>query len=202
MITKKELIDTTLLAIIDSHKTYLEWSGNEWLWNAPEYLLTVKIAEKLANINKNKFITLEDNVEKTLDNAGAKGKGKISSKIRANGRFDIVLWWAKGDPRAIIEVKHRVYKFANIEEDIIRIIETIKRKSSESSIKYGLVAFYMSEFYKNNAKDKLSNKINNLFKQTENIVSKNELSVEKHIEGIYCDNDQDVYSAIVFLIKR
>ena len=90
MITKKELIDTTLLAIIDSHKTYLEWSGNEWLWNAPEYLLTVKIAEKLANINKNKFITLEDNVEKTLDNAGAKGKGKISSKIRANGRFDIV----------------------------------------------------------------------------------------------------------------
>ncbi|MCT7579294.1 hypothetical protein [Aliarcobacter butzleri] len=202
MITKKELIDTTLSAIIDSHETYLEWSGNEWLWNAPEYLLTVKIAEKLANINKNKFITLEDNVKKTLDNAGSKGQGKISSKIRANGRFDIVLWWAKGDPRAIIEVKHRVYKFANIEEDIIRIIETIKRKSSESSIKYGLVAFYMSEFYKNNAKDKLSNKINNLFKQTENIVSKNELSVEKHIEGIYCDNDQDVYSAIVFLIKR
>ena len=32
MITKKELIDTTLLAIIDSHKTYLEWSGNEWLF--------------------------------------------------------------------------------------------------------------------------------------------------------------------------
>ena len=202
MITKKELIDTTLLAIIDSHKTYLEWSGNEWLWNAPEYLLTVKIAEKLANIDKNKFITLEDNVEKTLDNAGAKGKGKISSKIRANGRFDIVLWWAKGDPRTIIEVKHRVYKFANIEEDIIRIIETIKRKSSESSIKYGMVAFYMSNFYKNNAKNKLLKQINNLFEQTENIVSKNGLSVEKHIEGIYCDNDQDVYSAIVFLIKR
>ena len=202
MITKKELIDTTLSAIIDSHKTYLKWSGNEWLWNAPEYLLTVKIAEKLANINKNKFITLEDNVEKTLDRAGAKGQGKISSKIRANGRYDVVLWWAKGDPRAIIEVKHRVYKFANIEEDIIRIIETIKRKSSESSIKYGMVAFYMSNFYKNNAKNKLLKQINNLFEQTENIVSKNGLSVEKHIEEIYCDNDQDVYSAIIFLIKR
>ena len=202
MITKKELIDTTLLAIIDSHKTYLEWSGNEWLWNAPEYLLTVKIAEKLANIDKNKFITLEDNVEKTLDNAGAKGQGKISSKIRVNGRYEIVLWWAKGDPRAIIEVKHRVYKFANIEEDIIRICETLKRKSSDSSIKYGLIAFYMSKSYKNNAKDKLLKRINELFKDTQDSVFGYELNVEKHIEEIYCENDQDVHTAIVFLIKR
>lgn len=201
MITKKELIDTTLSAIIDSHEIYLRW-GNEWLKNAPEYLLTVKIAEKLANIDKNKFITLEDNVEKTLDNAGAKGQGRISSRIRANGRFDIVLWWAKGDPRAIIEVKHRVYKFTNIEEDIIRICETLKRKSFQSSIKYGLIAFYMSNSYKNNAKDKLLKQIDNLFKKTENIVYNNILSVEKHIEEIYCENDQDVYSSIVFLIKR
>lgn len=68
MLTKEELISNTLSAIVDTHETYLEWSGNEWLWNAPEYLLTVKIAEKIANIDKNKFVTLEDNVEKTLNN--------------------------------------------------------------------------------------------------------------------------------------
>lgn len=121
MLTKEELISTTLSAILDTHDSYLEWSGSEWLWNAPEYLLTVKIAEKLANIDKNKFITLEDNVNKTLNSSNAKGRGRIPSKIRANGRFDIVVWWAKGDPRAVIEVKHRVYKFANIEEDVNRV---------------------------------------------------------------------------------
>jgi hypothetical protein len=201
MLTKEELISNTLSAIVDTHETYLEWSGNEWLWNAPEYLLTVKIAEKIANIDKNKFVTLEDNVEKTLNNSNAKGKGRISSKIRANGRFDIVVWWAKGDPRAIIEVKHRVYKFANIEEDVNRICETLKRKSFESSIRCGLIAFYMNSVYKNDAQNKLLRQIENFFQQTKNIVLDNGLSVEKFQE-VKCENDQDVYASIVFAIRR
>ena len=67
MITEQELIDATLSAITNCQKTYLKWSYNEWLSYAPEYFLTVKIAEEISKINKNKFITLEDNVEKTLD---------------------------------------------------------------------------------------------------------------------------------------
>ncbi|MDD3450519.1 hypothetical protein [Sulfurimonas sp.] len=201
MITKDELINTTLDAIIDTHETYLEWSGNEWLWNAPEYLLTVKIAEKIANIDKNKFVTLEDNVEKTLHSSNAKGTGRVPSKIRANGRFDIVVWWAKGDPRAIIEVKHRVYKFANIEEDVNRICETLNRKSSESSIRCGLIAFYMNSVYKNDAVNKIDKQINNFFQQTKNIVSKKGLCVEPYYER-YSENDKDVYASVVFSIRH
>ena len=67
MITEQELVDATLTAINNCQKTYLNWSYNEWLSFALEYFLTVKIAEEISKINKNKFITLEDNVENTLD---------------------------------------------------------------------------------------------------------------------------------------
>ena len=117
MITEQELIDATLSAITNCQKTYLKWSYNEWLSYAPEYFLTVKIAEEISKINKNKFITLEDNVEKTLDISNAKGRGKISTGTRANGRYDIVVWWANGHPRAIIEVKNCVRNYRKIEED-------------------------------------------------------------------------------------
>jgi hypothetical protein len=52
MITEKELIDATLTAINNCQKTYLNWSYNEWLSFAPEYFLTVKIAEEISKINK------------------------------------------------------------------------------------------------------------------------------------------------------
>ena len=45
---------------------------------APEYLITVKIAENIANLDGNKYITLEDNVDYILDVSNAKTKGEIS----------------------------------------------------------------------------------------------------------------------------
>jgi hypothetical protein len=201
IITKEKLVQTTISAIIETYNLYLKWSGNQWLWNAPEYLLTVKIAESIVNIGKNNFVTLEDNVEKTLRVSNAKGKGRVSSKIRINGRFDIVIWWAKGDPRAIIEVKHRVYIFSSIEEDVNRVCETLKRKSSESSIKCGLIAFYMDRGYMNDAKTKLKNQIENIFVQTQNIVNSKGLSIDKKYD-IHCYNDKDAYAAVVFAIRR
>ncbi|MGD9623986.1 MAG: hypothetical protein AB7U51_04945 [Arcobacter sp.] len=204
MITQNELIDAIQSGIIDSHETYLKWSYDEWLWNAPEYLMTVKIAQKIDEIDKNKFITLEDNVEKILDIANAKGRGKLPTKIRSNGRFDIVVWWANGHPRAIIEVKNSVYKFANIEEDIIRICKTLNRKSADSKIQYGFIAFYICNAYKNNAKEKLFNKINKIYEQAKKLILEENLNIEKYIPENYpySQDDMNSYSSVVLLIKR
>jgi len=201
-ITKMELITLTLSAIIETHHTYLQWSGNEGLSNAPEYLLTVKIAEKIASIDKPKFVTLEDNVQKTLKLANAKGQGNFSSDIRLNGRFDIVIWWAKGDPRAVIEVKHRVYTFADIEDDIKRICETLQRKKSTSSIKCGLIAFYMSTNYKDDAKNQLKKQIDNIFTHAKSTTERYKKLVINKTTSINSCDDKDVYSAIVFDIRR
>ncbi|SFO99525.1 hypothetical protein [Hydrogenimonas thermophila] len=106
-VTQNEILNSCLRGIKNSFNEYLKWSGDEFLWRAPEYLLTVNIAKELSKINKTKFITLEDNVKEILNNADAKIKGYLGQKLRADGRSDIVLWWANGTPRGIIEVKHR-----------------------------------------------------------------------------------------------
>ena len=104
-ISIEKIIEATLDGIDESMNIYQKWSGGEWLWNAPEYLITVKIAENIANLDGNKYITLEDNVDYILDVSNAKIKGQISDLARTNGRSDIVLWWAGGTPRAILKQK-------------------------------------------------------------------------------------------------
>lgn len=59
----------------------------------------------------------------------------------------------------------------------------------------------MSTVYKNNAEKKLLKQIDKFFDKAQNIVSKNGLSVEKHIDS-HCENDQDIYAAIIFSIRR
>ena len=120
-ISIEKIIEATLDGIDESMNIYQKWSGGEWLWNAPEYLITVKIAENIANLDGNKYITLEDNVDYILDVSNAKAKGQISDLARKNGRSDIVLWWADGTPRAIIEVKNAVFRLDKIAQDIDRI---------------------------------------------------------------------------------
>ncbi len=208
MITKQELVEATLTAINNCQKTYLKWSYNEWLSFAPEYFLTVKIAEKISKINKDKYITLEDNVKKTLDISNAKGRGKISTGTRANGRYDIVIWSGGDDgrPRAIIEVKNCVRNFNKIEEDILRVCDSLNRKAANSTptLKYGLIAFYIDNTYENDAKEKLNKQINNIFEQAKAFVLSKNLKIEFHIHknNPFCDENNNVYASVVFLIKR
>lgn len=200
-ITKDELLKATLDGIIKAYKTYFKWSGEQWLWNAPEYLLTVKIAENIANIDKSKFVTLEDNVKTTLAHAGAVGQGRTSSKLRGNGRFDIVVWWAKTDPRAVIEVKHRVYMYQNIEEDINRICHTLKRKSNNSSINCGIMAFYMDRKYLKNAKEQIETSMLKIIKQAKEKVEYEGLNIEPRYK-ITSNDNENVYVAVVLAIRR
>ena len=144
-ITNEQIINACINGIKVSFYEYLDWSGIEWLWNAPEYLLTINIAKKLWDIPNNaKFITLEDNVKKTLKEANAKIKGKIENKARPKGRCDIIFWWGKGTPRGIIEVKNAVFAKNDIQKDLDRIYAILKK---ESDIKFGITTFYIDRHY-------------------------------------------------------
>ena len=106
----------TCKAIVESKKIYEKWSDGEWLWNAPEYLLTIKIAESIREQYRKNCLTLEDNVDYILDSANAKGRGRVANDIRKNGRSDIVLW-EKRQPKVIIEVKNSVYGYKKIPKE-------------------------------------------------------------------------------------
>ena len=198
-----EIVNACLDGIETSYIEYLKWScHDEWLWRAPEYLLTVNVAKKIWKIEGSKHITLEDNIKETLKSAKAKVKGSLSQYIRANGRADIVLWWgSKCTPRAIIEVKHRVYKFANIQEDLDRIIELLKK---ESDLQFAISTFYMDYNYKKGqAEKKLEQKILKLFEDTQEYLSNYSKGLKSEIHyNFTSEDDKDVWGSVVILIKR
>ena len=196
-ITHDEIIKACLNGIDISFNEYLEWSGDEWLWNAPEYLLTINIAKELAKIDKGKFITLEDNIKKTLQTANANIKGKITNKARPNGRSDIILWWANGYPRGIIEVKNAIFQFKNIKEDIDRIIEILKK---DSSIEFGVTTFYIDRHYEvKNPETEIENKIKKIAEEIEEYIKPNSLYYDYNLIS---KNENNAAFSVAMMIKR
>lgn len=198
-----KIIESTLDGIDESMEVYQKWSGGEWLWNAPEYLITVKIAENIAKINGSKYITLEDNVDYILDisNAKDKGKGQVSDLARGNGRSDIVLWWASGIPRAIIEVKNAVFRLDKIAQDIDRIQEVLKSQQLDSSLQFGLIAFYIDRGYKTgNAKENIQKRIYKIYNEIKERYPDMSCKLAFREKEIIRNNN-DAWSSVVFLFK-
>ena len=44
------IIKATLVGIKKSQKQYETWSGGSWLWEAPEYLITINVANKISDL--------------------------------------------------------------------------------------------------------------------------------------------------------
>ena len=199
-ITHDEILDSCIKGIKTSFDEYSKWSGDELLCNAPEYLLTVNIAKSLWKIDKSKFITLEDSIRKTVKTAGAKVYKKDIEKIRVDGRSDIILWWAKGTPRGIIEVKNCVFNFNHIKDDLKRIIGILKKKSD---IELGVITFYIEKEYKNqNASQKIKNRINKKFiKQIEKIAKKEKLKTHKKYKKILNEETNSAFAVAIMLYK-
>ncbi|MBU1024144.1 hypothetical protein KKB99_07670, partial [bacterium] len=82
---------------------------------------------------------MENSAKSAIVDAGARGRGRLHSKIRSAGRFDILLWWGSSTPRAVIEIKNQIYRIDNIEKDILRIKEVLKRKYDDSTFQFGVV---------------------------------------------------------------
>jgi hypothetical protein len=200
-ISRDEILNACINGIEESFNEYLEWSSNEYLWNAPEYLLTINIAKKLYAIpNKTKFITLEDNVRKTLKNANAKIKGKIENKARADGRSDIIFWWGKGTPRGIIEVKNAVFQKKDIQEDLNRIYAILKK---DSDIEFGITTFYIDRHYDSgDASNKIENRIKNEFLEAieEEADGKNFKILWEYLNII--DEETDAAFAVAIMIYK
>jgi len=119
---------------------YEHWTGGEWLYEAPEYLLTTYIGESLGKLDGNHYVYLEYNVESAMKEAGGRGRGKLSRKIRPHGRADLLILNGNGQPYGVIEVKRIYNRFYSLKNDISRIEEILKR---ESTVKFGCVSVYL-----------------------------------------------------------
>ena len=200
----KAVIKKTLSGIAKAQRDYEAWSGGLWLWQAPEYMLTMYIAKELWTMPGSKHLTLESNVKRTLEDAGGMGRGKISEAARLGGRSDIVLWWWSNDmPRAVIEVKNQVSDSATeIKQDIKRISTMLRKR--DNSFQCGLVAFYTSRWDREGdgegARSTIKDRLVNIKQETRKILGK-EHRLSRHDSRIRVDGDS-AWVASVLQIQR
>lgn len=117
--TKVNIQDVIIDTLLELAFTSVEYSKIT-IRKAPEYLLTVSIAQALANKFENIGYQLEMSVSKLLNRMEvAEFLDPLS--LRSNGRVDILLTSRKsGKPRHIIEVK-RTLKIKYLLKDVQRI---------------------------------------------------------------------------------
>lgn len=173
-------------------------SGGYWVWTAAEYMLTTYIAKELSDMRGAKFVTVESNGLESINHAGAIAPGPKPSKARLSGRFDILLWWGKAKPRAVIEVKNQPGGQSGWCHDIDRIISVLKISASKSTIKFGAFAYYYS------AADGKS-KVREKFEEVETYAREkipNGYSVHQATPEIHDEGSEGAWGAACLIIKR
>jgi len=142
-----KLREWVLEGIESAFDEWQEMSG-EWLKTAPEYLLTVKVAQalKAAIPAEKRTLLMEPHVAKTLADAGGVQRGPNAAKLRSGGRYDIVIGQGNGLPRAVIELKNPLWTpmGAAALGDLHRICRTLLQGRSNTQIYMGLFGFYTS----------------------------------------------------------
>lgn len=90
-----------------------------------------------------------------------------AQKLRNNGRFDLIIWWGGGMPRAAIEVKNQVHSYSQIYKNVERIESLIKINNNNSSLQFGANMFYTSCITTSHgsAKEKLEKRLGHLLNQ-------------------------------------
>lgn len=119
----KTIIEACEAAIAEAEHTYSNWSGGITMRAAPESLVQIKLAEKISE--KGVRVVLEYGVRQFMEESN--GKSPALEKIPRNsqGRFDIVAFFKKGEPRLIIEVK-KLNGSMSLDRDHKRIQEILQ----------------------------------------------------------------------------
>ena len=196
-------ITTSILnGFVEAQKTYELMSGGFWLWQAPEYFITSTVAKNIFNLEGSKFITLEHGSSNAIENAGAKGRGRLSRDIREKGKIDILLWWANDTPRAIIELKNQIYSKGQYDKDIKRIKSFLERKNSKSTLQFGVFAFYESASTgaQKTAKEKIKARISNIYTNAQSILGTN-YQTSLITTDLYEELTDNAWQAACILVK-
>ena len=195
-----DVANKTLAGISKAQKEYEDWTGGYWLWEAPEYMVTTYIARQISTISdKSFYLTLENNVRDGIRDAGG-ASGRPRKALRFNGKFDILLWWANGTPRAIIEVKNQVTGFSKIKDDVSRISAALIR---QNTIRCGFIAYYTSlaDGERKLAKDRVEERVCNVASAVKEFAKANNMKFKRYSGKVVKDEDS-AWTAEVLKISR
>ncbi len=165
--TGLELVKAMIRGGEKAYQDFFRISGGEWFDEAPEYFLTTYVAGAAGN-GENSYALLEVPVNMTRKEAGAIRRGRPAMHERKNGRFDVVLYWANGNPRAAVEVKSPIWSATRqkIIPDIDRLCTTLVA-SKDSTFQFCAFLFYASVSKPNRKHDNPSQRLRALLGRIE-----------------------------------
>lgn len=102
--------------------TYQQMSGGHWLDVAPESFIQTSVAlslSQLQGVSERLYVTLEASPSRILHDCEIKiDKRRI--KMRSHQKFDVMIWWKNGSPRAAVEIK-KCWHFSQCVNDLARM---------------------------------------------------------------------------------
>ena len=175
-----ELISILVTAGEKAVRDFNKLSEGEWFDESPEYFLTTYAASALKSIDKTSAL-LEVSVDRTRQEAGAIRRGRPAEDERRNGRFDIVTYWANGNPRGAIEIKSPIWSAVKnlLQPDFTELCKALVANST-STLQFGAFLFYASV---SNPKKKYDNAIQSLRELIERVHEEAKLVSQKNGAG-------------------
>lgn len=143
-VTKQELLRAAFSGMNDAERKFSSLTSNTAHLNrAPEYLLTVNVAEKLGISAPNHLTLLEFNICQTRSARSGLPPPPPPTHGRGNGRCDILMCWAASkEPRAAFEIKRDVQSLNKIKSDVERILYLMNGGGVDgNTLQFGAVMF-------------------------------------------------------------
>lgn len=198
-LVKREETAKTIIKGIKSAQREYEKMSEYWLEEGAEYLITVSVARALWKKFGDGTVMVEGSSDEMRKDAGAK-KGRPPKSVKGK-RYDIVLYFKNGDPRAVIEIKGREDSRAGLLKDVKRIMDALKA----SKVRFGAVGFYYSaeDGDQKSAKDKIKYYVGNLDKEVQKMSNYGEKKWEVNlIKSTTCDAEECAWLAGCITIER
>lgn len=112
----------------------------------------------------------------------------------------MLLWWAKGDPRAVIEVKNRGFNKTQYESDLKRITAVLNRKKANSTMEFEAFAFYTAtdDSSTKHAIDTLKQRVLTIQQNAQDIIG-NKFKATLYTNDIVVDDESAWFSDCIFV---
>jgi len=142
-VTKQELIRAAFSGMQVAERKFSSLTSNTVHLNrAPEYLMTVNVADKLGKTAPNHLTWLEFQLNQARSDARGNRPQAARPFGRGNGRCDILMCWAASqEPRAAFEIKRDVQSLNKIKGDVERILYLMDDGIDGNTLQFGAVMF-------------------------------------------------------------
>ncbi len=187
--------DAILKGIRKAHRDYYRMSGGYWMSDGPESWVQIYVARALWKIFGDGTVACEAGSTATVEDAGRRRK-RLSSLVKGK-RYDIVLYFKKGTPRAVIEIKRQKSK-----ESVLRDVKKVVAALKAANLRFGAVAYLRSRpgGKQKTASEKLSDYVNDIELRADKVTGRKYTT--KNSRAYISGDTDDAWIADCILIER